>query len=205
MVAMVVVGSLVNRIDSRVLLAVGLAIFSVSSLALSHINLGIAMSAVAWPNFWNGFGGGFVFVPLTTLGHGPAAQAGNGQRGRHLQPGAQHRRQHRHRRADGRNLVRGSQTHQNYLGAHLTAGSPRSDGDASRACTARFVVAGADAVTAHREALGALYGSLQQQSAVLAYADNFRLLGYLSLACIPLALLLARPGGKAPSAAAAGE
>ena len=53
--------------------------------------------------------------------------------------------------------------------------------------------AGADAVTAHREALGALYGSLQQQAAVLAYADNFRLLGYLSLGCIPLALLMARP------------
>ena len=49
---------------------------------------------------------------------------------------------------------------------------------------------GADGFTAHQEALGALYLSVQQQAAVLAYADIFRLLGYLSLLCIPLALLL---------------
>ena len=28
------------------------------------------MGSVAWPNFFNGFGGGFVFVPLTTLAMG---------------------------------------------------------------------------------------------------------------------------------------
>jgi DHA2 family multidrug resistance protein len=38
-----------------------------------------------------------------------------------------------------------------------------------------------------------VYGSLQQQAAVLAYADDFRMLGYLSLFCIPLVLLLRRP------------
>jgi len=203
MVAMVVVGSLVNRIDSRVLLAVGLAIFSVSSLALSHINLGIAMSAVAWPNFWNGFGGGFVFVPLTTLAMGRLRkqEMGNAAGIYNLV-----------RNVGGSigiaaltaAIVRGTQTHQNYLGAHLTPNSPVSMGTLA-GLAARFTMAGADAVTAHREALGAVYNSLQQQAAVLAYADNFRLLGYLSLACIPLALLLARPGSKAPSAAAAGE
>ena len=65
--------------------------------------------------------------------------------------------------------------------------------------TAKFAMGGADAVTAHREALGAVYNSLQQQSAVLAYADNFRLMGYLSIACIPLALMLARPRPRAQS------
>ncbi len=69
--------------------------------------------------------------------------------------------------------------------------------------TAKFAMGGADAVTAHREALGAVYNSLQQQSAVLAYADNFRLMGYLSIACIPLALLLARPSKEAQSRAEA--
>jgi len=71
--------------------------------------------------------------------------------------------------------------------------------------TARFSIAGADAATAHQEALGALYQSMQQQAAVLAYADNFRLLGYLSLGCIPLVLLLKNPrhGLKAGVEAAA--
>ena len=70
MLAMVVVGSLVNRFDGRVLLAFGLGIFGISAIALSHLNLDISMGAVAWPNFFNGFGGGFVFVPLTTLAMG---------------------------------------------------------------------------------------------------------------------------------------
>jgi hypothetical protein len=37
-----------------------------------------------------------------------------------------------------------------------------------------------------------LYGVLQQQASLLAYADNFRLLGYLSLLCMPLALCFRR-------------
>jgi hypothetical protein len=51
-----------------------------------------------------------------------------------------------------------------------------------------------------------VYGSLQQQAAVLAYADNFRLLGYLALGSIPLVLLMSRPRGAAQSGhAVAGE
>jgi MFS transporter, DHA2 family, multidrug resistance protein len=195
MVAMVVVGFLVNRVDGRVLLAVGLGIFSASVFALSHVNLGIAMRDVAWPNFWNGFGGGFVFVPLTTLAMGllRKQEMGNaagiynlvrnigGSIGISALTAA---------------VVRGTQRHQDYLGAHLGAGNPAASATIA-GLSARFSVLGADATTAHREALGALYGSLQQQSAVLAYADNFRLLGYLSLACIPLAMLLARPSHEA--------
>jgi hypothetical protein len=49
-----------------------------------------------------------------------------------------------------------------------------------------------DAYTAHQKALGVLYGTVQQQSSLLAYADNFRLLAFLSLLCIPLALLFHR-------------
>ena len=37
-------------------------------------------------------------------------------------------------------------------------------------------------------ALGALYGITRQQAAVLAYGDNFRLLGFLALLCIPLVI-----------------
>jgi len=36
--------------------------------------------------------------------------------------------------------------------------------------------------------LGTLYRMVQQQASLLAYADNFRLLGYLPLVCIPLAV-----------------
>ncbi len=191
MLAMVVVGSLVNRFDGRILLALGLAIFGFSSIVLSHVNLGISMGAVAWPNFFNGFGGGFVFVPLTTLAMGRLRkqEMGNAAGIYNLV-----------RNLGGSIgisaltafLIRGAQTHQNYLAGNLAAGNPAVS-STIQGLAARFGMGGADAVTAHREALGMVYGNLQQQASLMAYADNFRLLGYLSFLCIPLALLLARP------------
>jgi MFS transporter, DHA2 family, multidrug resistance protein len=201
LIAMVVVGLLANRIDSRILLAFGFLIFGYSALLLSDVNLTIAMGSVAWPNFINGFGGGFVFVPLTTMAMGMLRkqEIGNAAGIYNLI-----------RNIGGSVgiaaltafLVRGSQTHENYLGAHLTANSPAA-GATLAELTARFSVAGADAATAHQEALGALYLNMQQQAAVLAYADNFRLLGYLSLGCIPLVLLLKNPRHGAVSPAEA--
>jgi len=191
MLAMLAVGALINRFDSRALLAVGLLIFGVSTLMLSHINLGISMGAVVWPNFWNGFGGGFVFVPLTTLAMGRLRkeEMGNAAGIYNLV-----------RNIGGSigiaaltaNQVRGAQMHQSYMGGNLNASNPVVQ-NAIQGLVARFQAGGADAVLAHREAMGAMYGSLQQQAAVLAYADNFRLLGYLALGSIPLVLLMARP------------
>ena len=98
---------------------------------LSRINLGISMSAVAWPNFFNGFSGGFIFVPLTTLAMGRLRkqEMGNAAGIYNLV-----------RNVGGSigiaalttAIVRGTQTHQSYLGAHLTASSPVADGDDPR-------------------------------------------------------------------------
>ena len=77
-------------------------------------------------------------------------------------------------------------------------------GSTIQGLAAKFGMGGADAVTADREALGAVYGNLQQQASLMAYADNFRMLGYLSMLCIPLVLLMARPQAVA-GAGAMGE
>ncbi len=191
MIGMIVVGSLVNRFDSRILLAIGLAIFGGSSLALSHLNLSIAMTSVIWPNIWNGFGGGFVFVPLTTLAMGRLRrqEMGNAAGVYNLV-----------RNIGGSigiaaltaSVVRGGQTHQTYLGANLVAGTASSTATLA-GLTAKFMAGGFDAVTAQVKAMGLVYNNLQQQATVLAYADNFRFLGYLSMACILLAMAMAKP------------
>jgi DHA2 family multidrug resistance protein len=188
-VAMLLVGSLANRVDGRVLLSVGLAIFGYSTFALSRINLGIAMSSVAIPNFINGFGGGFVFVPLTTMTMGllQKQEMGNAAGIYNLM-----------RNIGGSvgiaaltaQLARRSQIHQTYLAGHLAPGSPAAMA-AAQGLSSYLHVAGADPTTANYAALGVIYRSLQQQAAMLAYADNFRLLAILSIACIPLVLLLA--------------
>jgi DHA2 family multidrug resistance protein len=161
------------------------------------------MGSVVLPNFINGFDGGFVFVPLTTLAMGRLRkqEIGNAAGIYNLV-----------RNIGGSigiaaltaNLVRGTQIHQEYLGAHLDASNLTAGGRIA-GLIAHFSVGGADITSAHREAMSALYGSLQQQAASLAYADNFRLLGYLALACVPLALLLKPPEQGAASAKVAAE
>ena len=186
MISMILVGILVNYIDARILLGCGLAIFGYSSILLSHINFAISMGSVAWPNFMNGFAGGFVFVPLTTMSMGllRKAEIGNAAGVYNLM-----------RNIGGSIgiagvttfLVRGAQIHQNYLAANVSAGNPTAMAMIN-GLQAKFVAGGASVADAHQEAMGFLYQSVQHQSSLLAYADNFRLLGYLALLCVPLAM-----------------
>jgi DHA2 family multidrug resistance protein len=190
MLAMLVAGILVNYIDGRILLACGLGIFGFSTLALSHINLSISMISIALPNFFNGFAGGLVFVPLTTMAMGKLRkeEVGNAAGIYNLA-----------RNIGGSVgiatvttlLVRGSQVHQSYLVANVTARNSVMAG-ILHGMETKLYIAGFDGYTAHQKALGMLYGILQQQATLLAYADNFRLLGCLALLCIPLAFFFRR-------------
>jgi len=188
MISMILAGYLVRKIDGRILIAFGFAIFGYSTLLLSHINLGISMTSVALPNLINGFSGGFIFVPMTTLTMGRLrkSEIGNAAGIYNLM-----------RNIGGSigiasvttMLVRGSQDHQNYLAAHLTTENFTTVGLIQN-LQAKFYASGLGSYDAHRKALGMIYQSLQQQASLLAYADNFRLLGSLALLCIPLAMLL---------------
>jgi DHA2 family multidrug resistance protein len=188
--SMILVGTLVNSIDSRLLLACGFGILGYSTLLLSHINLGISMSSIVLPNLINGFASGFIFVPLTTMTMGRLRkeEIGNAAGIYNLM-----------RNIGGSVgiasvttfLVRGSQVHQNYLVANITAGNPAVM-KVLHGLETTFHLPGVDAYTAHQKALGMLYEMIQQQASLLAYADNFRLLGFLSLLCIPLAMFFHR-------------
>ncbi len=46
-----------------------------------------------------------------------------------------------------------------------------------------------NSVTATQQAYGSVYGTLLKQSMLLSYIDDFRLLGFLCLLCVPAALL----------------
>jgi DHA2 family multidrug resistance protein len=190
MISMMLVGVLVNYIDARILLGCGFAIFGYSSILLSHINFAISMGSVALPNFMNGFAGGFVFVPLTTMSMGlmRKAEIGNAAGIYNLM-----------RNIGGSIgiagvtafLVRGTQVHQSYLAANVLAGNPTAMA-MIHGLQAKLMVEGASAVNAQQKAMGFLYQSVQHQSSLLAYDDNFRSLGYLALLCVPLAMLFQR-------------
>jgi len=192
--SMLVVGVLVNKVDGRVLLAFGFVVLAYSTFLLSRVNLDIAMISVVWPNIMNGFAGGFIFVPLTTMTMGRLRkeQIGNAAGIYNLM-----------RNIGGSigiasvttMLVRGSQIHQNYLVAHLTQSNPDTL-QAVEGLQAQLHLEGASLYNAHLQSLGALYRSVQQQAAVLSYADNFRFMGFLMVLCIPLVLLFQRSSSK---------
>jgi MFS transporter, DHA2 family, multidrug resistance protein len=59
-----------------------------------------------------------------------------------------------------------------------------------------FIAKGADPTTAMQMAQAAVFGSVQQQAAMLANIHAFRFLGILFLAVTPLILLMKKPSGK---------
>jgi DHA2 family multidrug resistance protein len=190
LLSMAVVGVLTDWVEGQVLLVFGFAVLGVSVLMLTQINLGIAMSSVAVPNLINGFASGFIFVPLTTMTMGrlPRQEMGNAAGIYNLM-----------RNIGGSVgvaastalLIRKGQIHQNYLAANLTGSDPQVQ-SMLHGLQGKLMLAGSDPVTAQHMALGAMYQNLMQQASLLAYVDNFRLLGVLSLLCIPIAMLFQR-------------
>jgi len=186
MISMLAAGLLANRIDGRLLLAFGFMVLGASTFMLGQVNLGISMYSVIVPNFMNGFAGGFIFVPLTTLAMsrlrkqeiGNAAGIYNLVRNIGGSIGIA---------SVTTLLVRKAQVHQNYLAANVTAAE--AAGNLMRGLEGRLFLSGSGAYDAHRKALGAMYELLQRQASLMAYVDNFHLLSYLSFLCIPVVLV----------------
>lgn len=65
--AMVVVATMSNRIDNRILMTVGLSLLGVSGFGLGFLNLQIAPIDIAIPNFLFGFGMGLSMIPVINL------------------------------------------------------------------------------------------------------------------------------------------
>jgi MFS transporter, DHA2 family, multidrug resistance protein len=51
---------------------------------------------------------------------------------------------------------------------------------------------------ASQQAYGAIYGTLVRQASLMSYIDNFRLLSFLCVLCVPTVFLFARVKRKSP-------
>ena len=69
-VALFFVGTLVGRVDSRILAAFGFAMMGIASFMLCRLTLQMEMKNVVIPNILAGFATGCLFVPLTTMAVG---------------------------------------------------------------------------------------------------------------------------------------
>jgi DHA2 family multidrug resistance protein len=66
-ISMLIVGRLVGRVDSRLLVGVGMVIFGLSTWWMGDLNQQAGYWDVFWPRLVQGIGLGFLFVPLTTV------------------------------------------------------------------------------------------------------------------------------------------
>jgi DHA2 family multidrug resistance protein len=174
MIALVISGRLVSRMDQRVMLACGCLMQTGALWLMTHVTFNIDFWTLAWPRFLQGFSQGFIFVPLQalTLATIPTERLGNSTAAYNVA-----------RNIGGSVgvalvttlLARRSQQHQVTLTSHVDVWSTEAAGRL-RDWTDHFIAQGADTFTAARRAVAMLYRETVTQAHILSYADDFWLL-----------------------------
>jgi DHA2 family multidrug resistance protein len=188
---MPVVGILMGKVEPRKLLGIGIIAAAMSLFMLGSLNLQAGYWDIFWAQLLQGTAMGLLFVPLTTVTNDPIPneQMGNATSIFNLM------------RNIGASfgiaavttiIARHSQTHINILGGHIT---PYSQGtrQALQGAQGMFGSVGSPPTQAGQQGLGAIWGMVQQQAAMLSFIDAFRLLGIIFLFMLPLIFLMKRP------------
>jgi DHA2 family multidrug resistance protein len=185
MIALMVSGRLVSRMDQRLMLVGGCALQAVALWLMTEVTTGMDFESLAWPRFVQGFSAGFIFVPLQALAlaNVPMERLGNATAAYNLV-----------RNMGGSIgvavvttvLVRRAQGHQVALGSHVDPGNPAVV-DRLQRWSSHFLDQGSDTVTAGRQAMAMVYRETVTQAQVLSYADDFRL---MLVACVAVLLLV---------------
>ena len=187
---------MLGKIDARWLVGTGLLTAAYSLWQMSHWSLAMGMQPVIISGLVQGLGMGLIFIPLNTMAFAT------------IQP------QHRTDGSSLLNLLRSLgasvgisvvttllganiQTSHEDLAAHVT-NSSISLLDPSTAD--RFGLAG-------DTAMAMVNAEINRQAAMVAYIDDFWLMMWVTLASVPLVLLLRppKPGGPVASAADMGH
>jgi MFS transporter, DHA2 family, multidrug resistance protein len=194
-IAMPLVGFLVSKMDTRVLVSIGFCVFGVCSMIWGTMTLQVSPWTMLMPIIISGFSLGFVFVPLstTTLGDLPPQSIGNGSGLFNLLRNVGG--------SVGISLVttliaRRQQLHQTELVKNYSPTLPGVQ-QAIDSYTQTFSQH-TDPVTAHQQAFGMLGHLLAQQSTLWSYVDDFRYMAFGCFACVPVVWMLKRVKRGAP-------
>jgi DHA2 family multidrug resistance protein len=174
MVALMISGRLVSRMDQRVMLAFGCLLQAAALWMMTQITPTMDFASLAWPRFLQGFSMGFIFVPLQALALATirTERLSNATAAYNLV-----------RNIGGSVgvalattlLARRSQQHQATLTNHVNAWNPEMAARL-REWNEYFLTQGADSFTASRRAVAMLYREMLVQAQVLSYRDDFWLL-----------------------------
>jgi DHA2 family multidrug resistance protein len=182
MLSMLLVGRLVNRVDPRALILWGLGWTVASLYAMTKFSLFVPPQMLVWTGAMQGFGLGFIFIPLNTIAFATLA--------------ARYRAEAASLFSLTRNigssigislvmavLSRNIAINHDYLSENLT---PASLGLSWQLVPETMLNNGAAVV-------GMLELELNRQAAAIAYVNDFKLMMWIVLASAPLVFLLKNP------------
>jgi DHA2 family multidrug resistance protein len=188
------VGRLINKVDTRLLIAVGLALGGVSLLWMTDFYLGVSFGHMMWLRTLQMAALAFLFVPINTLAFRdiPPEKTNNASALINL----------------ARNfggsigisfmstlLTRRAQFHQSRLVEHLQNLNPAYPDFAHQ--MGSVLGSAPDASTT----LAGIYQQAVQQATLLSYLDDFKILGVVFLVLLPLLLVKPGKGGTGPAPA----
>src|SRR5213082_160832 len=195
MCMMPVVGILVSKVDTRVLITFGCMVSASALFVMAGWDLGLDYGHAVRARMLQSFGLAFLFIPINVaaFAYVPREKTNMGTGIINLA------------RNIGASvgiatvttmLQRRSQAHQARLTEHVNSFSAAYH-NLVNGTQARLISAGSGISQAADQAHGVLLNTVQRQSAMLAFVDNFKMLGVVFFAVIPILVLMKKP--KAPA------
>lgn len=182
MLAMMLVGRLITRVDSRWMIGLGLLLTALSLWEMTLFTTDVTAYDIVHTGVVQGFGLGLVFVPLSTLTFSTLAPR---------------------YRNDGTALFSLMRNVGSGIGISLVISYLAQRTQINHAVLTDFITPFSQALTQATESgaydlssaagLLALDADVTRQAAILAYLQDFRLMMFVTLASLPLLLLLRRP------------
>ncbi len=185
MVAMIIVGRLVGRIDIRLLLFTGFSLTALSLWQMCAYSTQITTADIVWPGVLQGVGMGLVFVPLSAATFSTLAPAMRAQ-GTSIFSLVRNMGSSVGIAMVQTLLVRNTQINHASLAEHITPANPALQDPALAGLYNPASPAG----------LALLNNEVTTQAAMIAYVNDFRLLLLMTLLVLPFVLLVKPPSAR---------
>jgi len=191
MFMMPVVGVLVSKLDTRILVTFGCVVAAIALFVMAGWDLGLDYRHAVEARMLQSFGLAFLFIPINVaaFAYVPKEKTNMGTGIINLA------------RNIGASvgiatvttmLDRRSQFHM----ARLTEKANELSAayhNTLNGIQAKLIAAGSTTANASAQAHGFIYGTIERQAAMLAFLDDFKMLGVVFLAVVPVLLLLRKP------------
>jgi DHA2 family multidrug resistance protein len=192
MVAMMIVGRIIGRVDPRAIFAFGLALIAFTLWEMANYTLDVSTALIVRTGIVQGFGLGFVFIPLSTITFATLAPS--------------YRTQGTALFSLMRNI--GSSIGISVMTFLLTRNTSIMHAEIAANVTPFNIGLNLPGLAQNwtiATSLGkaALDNEVTRQASVIAYASDYRLMMFVALLSLPLALVLRRPAAQGGASAAA--